>query len=348
MKSPKAIVQISTREEKNMPLQANKPLIRLKVSDRDLLKHLLDHVPEYVYFKDMNSRFIRVSKSLVKSFGYEDPSIAVGKTDFDFFSAEHARQAYEGEQEIIRTGRTLSIEEKETRHDQPDAWVLTTKMPMYNSEGTIIGTFGISRDITERKLAEESLRSQAHRLQNQIEEINQLHEQLKDQATHDTLTGLFNRRVMDQVLAQRLMDCKDMNLTFCILIIDIDEFKSINDQFGHQIGDAILEQFGKTILTSTRTDDFSCRLGGDEILMAFQKMSVVEALHKAESIRQKLSDVSVKDGENWVSATVSIGIAVYPQHGNTVNELISKADEALYTAKQKGRNKVALAAIPDE
>ena len=348
MKSPKAIVQISTREEKNAPLQASKPLIRLKVSDRDLLKHLLNHVPEYVYFKDMESRFIRVSKSLVKSFGYDDPSIAVGKTDFDFFSAEHARQAFEGEQEIIRTGRTLSIEEKETRHDQPDAWVLTTKMPMYNSEGEIIGTFGISRDITERKMAEENLRSQAHRLQNQIEEINQLQEQLKDQATHDTLTGLFNRRVMDQVLAQRLLDCKDLNLTFCILIIDIDEFKNINDQYGHQTGDAILEQFGRTILASTRTDDFSCRLGGDEILMAFQRMSVVEALHKAEVIRQKLGDVAVKFGEQWISATVSIGIAVYPQHGKTVNELISKADEALYTAKQKGRNKVSLAPILEE
>jgi len=348
MKGQKSINSEVPTESKTMPsMKINSDQIkrvkRMLVNDRYLLNHLLDFVPEFIYFKDTESRFIKISKSLANAFKLKDPSEAIGKTDFDFFTEEHARQAYEGEQEIVRTGRTLSIEEKEAWTDHPDTWALTTKMPIYDEAGKIIGTFGISRDITDRKVAEDNLRAQAHKLQNQIEEINLLHEQLKDQAIHDTLTGLFNRRVMDQVLSQQLATCQKYDQTFCIVVIDIDNFKSINDEFGHQVGDAMLEAFGKCILASTREDDFSCRLGGDEMLMAFQKMSIREALIKAEKVRKALDEVVVHREGQSVSTTVSIGIAAYPIHGNTVNELISRADAALYAAKQKGRNQVVLA-----
>lgn len=313
------------------------------VNERYLLNSLLDTVPEYIYFKDEKSRFIRLSRSLAKAFGLNDPSEAVGKTDFDYFSSEHAQLAFEGEQEIIRTGRTLSIEERETWTDHPDTWVLTTKMPLYDEKGNIIGTFGISRDITARKIAEDSLRTQAGRLQDQIEEINLLQAQLQDQATHDALTGLYNRRMMDVILNQQLAHCQQFIQTFSIVVIDIDEFKRVNDDHGHQAGDALLMEYGKCILASTRTDDFSCRLGGDEILMAFQKMTTSEAIKKAELIRQKLGSVTVQRDGHKVSTTVSIGIATFPAHGKSVNELISRADEALYAAKQKGRNQVVLA-----
>jgi PAS domain S-box-containing protein len=126
---------------------------------------LLDNLPERFYFKDAESRFIRISNSQAKAFGLDNPSQAVGKTDFDFFTEEHARPAYEGEQEIIRTGKSLSIEERETYVDRPDTWVLTTKMSLHGDKGKIIGTFGVSRDITERKLAEEAMRLQTNRLQ---------------------------------------------------------------------------------------------------------------------------------------------------------------------------------------
>lgn len=315
------------------------------VNERYLLNSLLDTVPEYIYFKGLNSQFLRLSKSLSKAFGLKDPSDAVGKTDFDFFTKEHAQQAFEGEQEIIHTGRTLSIEEKETWTDHPDTWVLTTKMPMYDEDGNIIGTFGISRDITARKIAEENLRSQAGRLQDQIEEINVLQDQLRDQATHDSLTGLYNRRMMDAILNEQLTCCQQFKLTFSIVIIDIDDFKKVNDDYGHQVGDALLMEYGKCILASTRADDFSCRLGGDEILMAFQKMPIADTIKKAESIRKKLGAVFVLREKQRVSTTVSIGIAVFPNHGKSVNELISQADEALYAAKEKGRNQVVMALV---
>jgi len=138
-------------------------ITRRKRVEEELVKEqydmqaLMNYLPTYIYFKDQASRFIRISKSQALRFGLSDPAQAIGKTDFDFFTAEHAQQAYEDEQTIIRTGQPLIKEEKETWTDHPDKWVSTTKMPMRDDAGNLIGTFGISTDITERKRVEEEL-----------------------------------------------------------------------------------------------------------------------------------------------------------------------------------------------
>jgi two-component system, cell cycle sensor histidine kinase and response regulator CckA len=130
--------------------------------ERSLLSALMENIPDKIYFKDTQSQFIRTSKAHAWSFGLRDAKEAIGKTDMDFFSEEHAMQAYEDEQRIIRTGEPiLNVEEKETWPNRPDTWVLTTKMPLRDQEGKIIGSFGISRDITEHKRAEERIQSLA-------------------------------------------------------------------------------------------------------------------------------------------------------------------------------------------
>jgi PAS domain S-box-containing protein len=129
------------------------------IYERNLLKALMDNTPDHVYFKDLENRFIRISKTMVARFGLTDSAQAAGKTDFDYFSEEHARSAYENEQLVIKTGQPLiGFEEKETWPDGRVTWVSTTKVPLRNPHGQIIGTFGISRDITKRKQAEEALR----------------------------------------------------------------------------------------------------------------------------------------------------------------------------------------------
>jgi two-component system, sensor histidine kinase and response regulator len=122
-----------------------------------LISALMDNLSDHVYFKDRESRFIRINKSLAHSFGLDDPALAEGKTDFDFFTKEHAQQAFDDEQNIIGTGQLLNTEEKETHPDRPDTWVSTIKLPLTDNNGNIIGTFGISRDVTKRKIAEEEL-----------------------------------------------------------------------------------------------------------------------------------------------------------------------------------------------
>lgn len=133
------------------------------------LNALLENIPDSIYFKDKESRFILSSYAQAKKFGLSNPKEMVGKTDFDFYSDEHARQAYQDEQEIIRTGKPLvGIIEKETWPDGRETWVTTTKMPLRDEKGEIIGTFGISRDITWLKHLEMDLKRERDRAQNYL------------------------------------------------------------------------------------------------------------------------------------------------------------------------------------
>jgi PAS domain S-box-containing protein len=142
------------------------------MEERHLLRTLMDNLPDHIYFKDLHSRFIRVNKAMVEWFGLSDPAQALGKTDFDFFSDEHAQQAYADEQEVIRTGRPIqAIEEKETWPDGRETWVSTTKMSLRDANGNIIGTFGVSRDITARKQAEAALIEERHLLRTLMDNI---------------------------------------------------------------------------------------------------------------------------------------------------------------------------------
>ena len=142
------------------------------VQERSLLKALMDNTPDHIYFKDVDCRFVMISKAHAQIFGLTDPSQAIGKTDFDFFTEEHARPAFEDEQEIMRTGLPIvGLEEKETRHDGPDTWVSTTKMARTDARGRTLGTLGISRDITTRKQTEERLRQSEELLRTVIDAL---------------------------------------------------------------------------------------------------------------------------------------------------------------------------------
>jgi PAS domain S-box-containing protein len=129
------------------------------ISKPEMLNALMDNIPDSIYFKDLESRFIRVSKALIGRLKINNTDEALGKTDFDFFTKEHAAKALHDEQYIINSGMPLiKLEEKETYAGREDRWVSTTKMPLYNKEGKVIGTFGISRDITDIKKSEKELK----------------------------------------------------------------------------------------------------------------------------------------------------------------------------------------------
>ena len=156
-------------------------------SERGLLHFLLENIPDRIYFKDADSRFIRISRAMAQMFGLASALEAVGKSDFDFFTSEHAEQAFADEQEVMRTGHAIVGKiEKETLPGGGIGWVITTKMPLRNAQGEIVGTCGISKDFTAQKALEDKLQESNEKLaarQQQLEqalaELRTAHESLK-------------------------------------------------------------------------------------------------------------------------------------------------------------------------
>ncbi len=158
--------------------------------ERYLLQSLMDNIPDSIYFKDLQSRFVRINDGMAVRFDLKDANDALGKTDFDLFAEEHARPAFEDEQRIIKTGQPIiGLEEKEVWLDgRAPRWVLTTKMPLRNEQGGIIGTFGLSRDITDMKASQLRLAQQAEQLLALNEQLAQSNKDLDDFAyiaSHD-------------------------------------------------------------------------------------------------------------------------------------------------------------------
>jgi PAS domain S-box-containing protein len=177
---------ITERKQIEKALQAAHDELELKVQERTaalseanaLLQALLDNMPDHIYFKDTQSRFIRNSRSQASLLGLGDPAEAVGKTDFDFFP--HAAKSYAEEQEVMRSGKPLvDFEEWVVWPDGRETWVSTTKMPLRNSDGQTIGIFGISRDITERKRAEQAIRQLNTDLERQAQQLQTSNKELE-------------------------------------------------------------------------------------------------------------------------------------------------------------------------
>jgi diguanylate cyclase (GGDEF)-like protein/PAS domain S-box-containing protein len=271
---------------------------------------LMDGVTDSIYFKDLQSRFLLANNGLARKLGVKDPKEVIGKTDFDFFTREHAEPAYIDEQNIIKTGKPIvNIEEKETWHGRENEWVLTTKMPFYDKEGNIIGTFGISRDITDRKKAEQKIQYLSY---------------------HDSLTGLYNRAFFDENL-KRLDTERQLPLT--IVMGDVDNLKLVNDTCGHLKGDMLLKIIASIFKKCFREEDVISRWGGDEFIAILPKTSKEETLNIIKRIKSACNKRSI----NGVPTSISLGISTKESASENILDVLKEAEDKMYEKKTKCR-----------
>jgi diguanylate cyclase (GGDEF)-like protein len=171
-----------------------------------------------------------------------------------------------------------------------------------------------------------------------------LREALREQSIRDPLTGLYNRRYMEEVLKQQLSRVTRQLHPLGIIMIDIDHFKLFNDTHGHAAGDALLRELSRFLQSHIRGEDIACRYGGEEFTLIMPDASLEAARQRAELLRQEARHLRWRDaGQSHEAITLSAGIAIYPQHGRTIENVLRAADAALYQAKQEGRDRVIVA-----
>ncbi|MGE5378079.1 MAG: GGDEF domain-containing protein [Bacteroidota bacterium] len=186
------------------------------------------------------------------------------------------------------------------------------------------------RDITQRKQAEDALlKSQAL---------------LQEQSVRDHLTGLFNRRYMEETLERELLRASRKQLSLGIIMLDVDNLKRLNDTWGHAAGDRILRELGNLLFKHIRGEDIPCRYGGDEFILILPDASREVTRARAELICENARHFHLQyEGQSLMPVTLSLGVAIFPEHGATSTEILRMVDAALYRAKSGGRSQVVLA-----
>ena len=171
-----------------------------------------------------------------------------------------------------------------------------------------------------------------------------LREALRNQSIRDPLTGLYNRRYLEEMLGRETRRAVRAEQGLGVLMLDLDHFKKFNDTYGHEAGDTVLRETASFLLKSVRAEDIVCRFGGEEFLVILPVADLKVTQARAERIRSKLRELTVlHQGRSLGMVTVSVGVAGLPRHGTTPKELIEAADAALYRAKIEGRDRVVVA-----
>lgn len=186
-------------------------------------------------------------------------------------------------------------------------------------------------DITERTRVEREVRA--------------LQESLREQSMHDALTGLYNRRYLEETLGRELARAQRESVPVSVIMGDLDHFKAVNDRFGHLAGDEVLRVFGGLMKRHARASDIYCRYGGEEFLLVLPGMTQQGAVERAEQLRGAMAAAVVGFGSSPLTVTASFGVATFPRDGRTGDELIGAADAALYAAKAAGRNRVNVSTV---
>lgn len=263
------------------------------------------------YIEDVNPGFVKLT-------GYSEEEV-IGKKPNILQSGYHDKEYYKAIWDIISGGKTWSGRFYNKKKDGTKYWEKCTISPITTKDGRITHYMGIKEDVTLEKEAEDDL---------------------KEQSYVDYLTGIFNRRNLMEKSMMEFINAREKQQSISVLMMDIDHFKAINDNFGHAYGDDVLKVFADISQNAIRKSDILGRYGGEEFMLTLPCSSQESAIMIAEKIRQNMKNYIFKNEGERIQITVSIGVAVINEEDRTLTELIERADKALYEAKETGRDRV--------
>ncbi|MDX2241311.1 MAG: CHASE2 domain-containing protein [Leptolyngbyaceae cyanobacterium bins.302] len=308
---------------------------------KEFLSTIINTIPDPIYVKDRTHRWIVLNEAF--SHLLRQPREALlERSGYDVFSQQEAEAFHYYDELVFTTGEAHQNEELFTDTNGV-AHYTETKRSLHRDAAGNLFLVGIIRDITERKRMEEELKRTAAELIRSNAELQKSASQLSHFAHHDSLTGLPNRKLFYDRLEQAIQWAADRDQLVGLLFLDLDGFKEINDSKGHDVGDWVLKTVAIRLSGCLRGSDTVSRLGGDEFTVILPAIpSAQDAARVAEKVLSTLTQPFVLENDTIV-VTSSIGISLYPHHAQAVEMLLKEADNAMYQAKQHGKNRYQFA-----
>ncbi|AHF01497.1 diguanylate cyclase [Thiomicrospira aerophila AL3] len=290
-----------------------------------LLQNIIDHAPVRLFWKDRSGRYLGANKLFLADAQMTADHL-LGKTDFDLpWSKQKQQEYFDEDKKLIEQGGKLLAREDHDLNSEGELRVwLTSKVALRDDEGCVIGMLGSYEDITTFRMMETQLEKQTALLTHQ--------------RYHDSLTQLANRVLLQDRMQHAIEKCRLHQQHFSVYFIDLDMFKKINDSLGHELGDRVICEISRRLSLLIRGEDTLARLGGDEFVILYESF---DQLHEISLLAQKINEViarPIKLAEHEFYLSASIGISLYPENGNTVDNLLRCADAAMFRAKDLGRN----------
>ena len=305
------------------------------------LTRAVEQSPASIVITDLNGdiEYVNPRFSKVTGYGFDE---VLGKNPRILNAGQTPAGTHQQMWQTLSAGREWHGEFLNRKKDgtfYPESAIIS---PITDQHGLVTHYLAVKEDISERKQAEAALKAANRELSLRVAEVEGLQAELREQALHDPLTGLYNRRYLNEALAREVVRCRRENTPLSIIMADIDHFKMINDSYGHQAGDEVLVRVAALLKGQARGSDIACRYGGEEFLLVMPGSPLEFARKRAEEIRQKCAALTIEKRGTQLDVTLSFGIAVCPDHGLDGEEVIIKADQALYQSKAAGRNRVTV------
>ncbi|MDD3534686.1 MAG: diguanylate cyclase [Candidatus Cloacimonetes bacterium] len=288
---------------------------------------------------DLQGRYCVVNPAWSELLGYSEAEAS--ELCISDVTPEENRSESENNYNRLITGQVtqIRIRREYLCKDGSRIWADLHVSPLRNTENEIIGILGIFISIDTLVSAENELQRINQELSQSNQELIELNHKLNRMARRDQLTGLYNRRVLDENLEYEMERSRRNKRGFTLAMADLDDFKKVNDTYGHPCGDEVLKAVAKTMKEALRTVDTVGRWGGEEFLVILPETSAEDAAKVLNRIREKIKDLVVNCEENQISISISIGMSSCDRDCPK-DEIIKEADLALYEAKKRGKNRV--------